>query len=55
MGRYDGGAHGRYDDPTRQAIADFAGELNLEGKVRQDDLLYESIVREIRDVTPEAS
>jgi uncharacterized Ntn-hydrolase superfamily protein len=55
LGRYEGEAHGRYDAVTRQAIADFAGEQNLEGKVRDDDRIYESIVREIRDVTPETA
>jgi uncharacterized Ntn-hydrolase superfamily protein len=53
LGRLDGGPTGRYDDTTRQALAGFAGEINLEGKHRDDDLIYESIVREIRDVTPE--
>jgi uncharacterized Ntn-hydrolase superfamily protein len=53
LGRYDDQPHGRYDADTRQAIADFAGEQNLEGKVRDDDRIYESLVREIRDVTPE--
>jgi uncharacterized Ntn-hydrolase superfamily protein len=53
LGRYHDEPHGRYDATTRQAIADFAGEQNLEGKVRDDDRIYESIVREIRDVTPE--
>jgi uncharacterized Ntn-hydrolase superfamily protein len=55
MGRYDGRPHGRYDDATRRAISDFAGELNLEERLRDDDVLYESVVREIRDVTPEVS
>lgn len=53
LGRYDGPSDGSYDEATRSAIADFAGEQNLEGKVRDDDRIYESIVREIRDVTPE--
>ena len=51
--RYAGEAHGEYDAATRQAIADYAGEVNLEGKIREDDVIYESVVREIRDVTPE--
>jgi uncharacterized Ntn-hydrolase superfamily protein len=38
---------------TRAAIEAFAGEYNLEGKVRDDELIYESVVREIRDITPE--
>jgi uncharacterized Ntn-hydrolase superfamily protein len=53
LGQYRGNASGTYDAPTREAVASFAGELNLEGKIRQDDLVYESIVREIRDLTPE--
>jgi uncharacterized Ntn-hydrolase superfamily protein len=53
LGRLDGDPHGTYDAATRQAIAGYAGEINLEGKLRDDDLIYESLVREIRDVTPE--
>jgi uncharacterized Ntn-hydrolase superfamily protein len=53
LGRLDHEADGVYDDATRAAIEAFAGEQNLEGKVRDDDRIYESIVREIRDVTPE--
>lgn len=53
MGRYAGDPTGEYDGPTRDAIAAFAGEYNLEGKLRDDDRIYASIVREIRDVTPE--
>ena len=33
-GHYRGEAHGAYDDETRAALADFAGQLNLEAKVR---------------------
>jgi uncharacterized Ntn-hydrolase superfamily protein len=55
LGRFDGEPTGAYDDATRQAVADFAGEFNLEGKLREDDRIYESIVREIRDLTPEMS
>ena len=51
--RFEGGPSGTYDDATRRAIEDYAGEVNLEGKIRDDDLIYESVVREIRDVTPE--
>jgi uncharacterized Ntn-hydrolase superfamily protein len=53
LGRVRREPDGAYDDATRQAIAGFAGEVNLEGKLREDDVIYESIVREIRDVTPE--
>jgi uncharacterized Ntn-hydrolase superfamily protein len=53
LDRFGGEPTGTYDAATRQAIADFAGEINLEGKLRDDDVIYESVVREIRDVTPE--
>jgi uncharacterized Ntn-hydrolase superfamily protein len=53
LGRYSGATGGEYDQETREAIGRFAGEQNLEGKLREDDQIYESIVREIRDVTPE--
>jgi uncharacterized Ntn-hydrolase superfamily protein len=55
VGRFDGEPAGTYDEATRRAVADYAGEVNLEGKVRDDDQVYESVVREIRDVTPEVS
>jgi peptidoglycan hydrolase-like protein with peptidoglycan-binding domain len=55
LDRYEGGTSGAYDERTRAAIEAFAGEYNLEGKMRDDEFLYESLVREIRDVTPEAN
>lgn len=53
LGRYDGEASGVYDDATRAALAGWAGEYNLEGRLRNDDLISQLLVREIRDVTPE--
>jgi uncharacterized Ntn-hydrolase superfamily protein len=53
LGRLGGQPTGAYDEATRAAVAEFAGEINLEGKLRDDDLVYESLVREIRDLTPE--
>lgn len=50
-GHYAGPESGELDEATRRALADFAGGLNLEGKIREDDLIYESIVRELRDIT----
>lgn len=52
VGRYAGEPTGEYNAATRKALADFAGEYNLEGKLRDDDLIYESILRELRDATP---
>ena len=54
LGRYVGAVTGDYDRSTREAIASFAGEYNLEGRLRDDGLLSETLVREIRDVTPDA-
>ena len=53
LDRYRGDPDGAYDANTRAAIEAFAGEYNLEGKVRDDELIYESLVPEIRDITPE--
>jgi uncharacterized Ntn-hydrolase superfamily protein len=53
LGRYDGDVHGSYDVATRAALDGWAGEYNLEGRLRDDDLVSNLLVREIRDVTPE--
>jgi uncharacterized Ntn-hydrolase superfamily protein len=53
LGRYDGEANGLYDDTTRAALGDWAAQYNLEGRLRDDDLISELLVREIRDITPE--
>jgi uncharacterized Ntn-hydrolase superfamily protein len=53
VGRYGGEATGEYDAATRQALAGWAGEVNLEGRLREDDLLSQHLVRELRDITPE--
>ena len=45
---------GTLDEPTRAALEAFAGEYNLEGRLRSDDLLSEALVRELRDITPDA-
>ncbi|HEX6208798.1 MAG TPA: DUF1028 domain-containing protein [Actinomycetota bacterium] len=52
LGRYRGEAHGAYDEDTRAAIEGFAGEYNLEGRLRDDEMISGSLVDEIRDVTP---
>jgi uncharacterized Ntn-hydrolase superfamily protein len=49
-GHYRGEAHGEMDDATRAALADFAGQVNLESKVREDGQLYRSLVREVQEV-----
>ena len=38
---------------TRTALAEWAGEHNLEGRLRDDDQISNLLVAEIRDVTPE--
>lgn len=53
LGCYEGEASGEYDAATRTALAGWAGEHNLEGRLRDDDLISQLLVREIRDVTPE--
>jgi uncharacterized Ntn-hydrolase superfamily protein len=53
LGRYDGEASGRLDEQTRAALAAWAGEVNLEGRLRDDDQVSNQLVFELRDVTPE--
>jgi uncharacterized Ntn-hydrolase superfamily protein len=53
LGRFDGDVSGVYDDATRAALGDWAGEYNLEGRLREDDQISNLLVREIRDITPE--
>jgi peptidoglycan hydrolase-like protein with peptidoglycan-binding domain len=52
-GIYSGAPTGVLDDPTRNALAAFAGAYNLEGRLREDERLSEMLVRELRDVTPD--
>jgi uncharacterized Ntn-hydrolase superfamily protein len=54
-GDYAGAETGALDATTRAALEAFAGELNLEGRLRDDDLLSDLLVRELRDITPEIS
>jgi uncharacterized Ntn-hydrolase superfamily protein len=53
LGAYAGEPSGAYDPATRDAVATWAGEHNLEGRLRDDELLSNQLVMEIRDVTPE--
>jgi uncharacterized Ntn-hydrolase superfamily protein len=55
IGRYDGPADGRLDDATRAALEAWAGEVNLEGRIRDDDQLSQHLLFELRDVTPEVT
>jgi uncharacterized Ntn-hydrolase superfamily protein len=53
LGHYRGETTGTHDDHTRDALAAFAGEFNLEGRLRHDERVSETLVRELRDITPE--
>jgi len=53
IGRYEGDAAGVYDDATRTALAGWAGEVNLEGRLRDDEQISNQLVMELRDITPE--
>lgn len=52
-GIYAGQETGELDALTRAGLERFAGELNLEGRLREDDQLSDALLRELRDVTPE--
>jgi uncharacterized Ntn-hydrolase superfamily protein len=53
LGRFAGAPTGVYDGATRAALDGWAGELNLERCLRDDDRLSQHLVAELRDVTPE--
>ena len=53
LGKQPGDASGVFDDRTRAALAEWAGEHNLEGRLRGDDQISNLLIAEIRDVTPE--
>ena len=44
---------GSWDHATRAALETWAGEINLEGRLRDDDQLSALLVRELRDITPQ--
>ena len=53
LGYHAGDASGDYDEATREALATWAGWVNLEMRLRDDDLVSQHLVRELRHVTPE--
>jgi uncharacterized Ntn-hydrolase superfamily protein len=52
-GHFAGTPTGEFDQQTRQALGAWAGEFNLEGRLRSDDRLSLALLRELRDITPE--
>lgn len=50
---YSGPPSGTLDDRTRMALALFASEYNLEDRLRDDDRLSATLMRELRELTPE--
>lgn len=53
LGRYRGDPTGSLDGPTLAALEDWAGECNLEGRLRSDGMVSRHLLLELRDVTPE--
>jgi len=53
LGRYRGDPTGSLDGPTLSALEDWAGEFNLEGRLRSDGMVSLHLLLELRDVTPE--
>jgi uncharacterized Ntn-hydrolase superfamily protein len=50
IGRLDAEPSGVYDGATKAAIDGFAGEYNLEGRLREDNLISQHLVNEIKDL-----
>ena len=55
VGAFDAEASGALDDATTEALAEWAGRYNLEGRLRDDGMLSSHLVAELRDVTPDVS
>ncbi|MDP9184775.1 MAG: fimbrial assembly protein FimA, partial [Actinomycetota bacterium] len=55
VGAFDGAATGTMDDANRASLADWAGRYNLEGRLRDDDMLSGHLLMELRDITPDVS
>jgi hypothetical protein len=53
VGAYHDEPTGELDIATREALADWAGRYNLEGRLRDDDLVSTHLLMELKDVTPE--
>lgn len=53
QGRVVTDAPGAFGPSTRAALVDWAGWANLEMRLRDDDLVSQHLIRELRDVTPE--
>jgi len=53
VGAYTGDPTGSLDAVTQEALADWAGRYNLEGRLRSDGRLSGHLLMELRDVTPE--
>ena len=52
-GSYSGPVSGELDAHTRSALAAFAHEFNLGDRLRKDDLVSESLLHELRALTPD--
>jgi uncharacterized Ntn-hydrolase superfamily protein len=55
VGAFDAETSGALDDATIEALAEWAGRYNLEGRLRDDGMLSSHLVAELRDVTPDVS
>jgi uncharacterized Ntn-hydrolase superfamily protein len=55
LDHYVGEPSGTLDAATRKSLEDWAGEVNLEGRLRDDEQLSQHLVMELRDITPEVS
>ena len=50
-GDLEGGATGELDAQTRAALERFAGRFNLEAKIRDDDQIFRSLIREVDEAS----
>jgi uncharacterized Ntn-hydrolase superfamily protein len=50
---YDGSISGAYDEPTQKAFKDFIENNNFESKLRQDGLIWKSVLNYLEETARE--
>ncbi|MGA8904422.1 MAG: DUF1028 domain-containing protein [Candidatus Bathyarchaeia archaeon] len=53
LGFYDGSISGAYDEPTQKAFKDFIENNNFESKLRQDGLIWKSVLNYLEEAARE--
>ena len=55
LGFYKGSINGKYDEPTKKALQDFVNVNNFENRMREDGVIWKSILHCIKDAAKRTS